>query len=228
MQNDPLKNTLQSLIAWHRAQESRVPPKMTRAGMLAYHGKGWAVSDDHKRAFFHTAEDFGPIIWDSKKDTKGARDTTGFYADNFSDEIIRWCIVKIAPANKKHGRAALYAPITYGRGFEGVTLHLDCAGSLEEAIRWGESEAETEAERCREGDAQFQAEQQIEDAREAIHSLNVKALALIRAIKDSKDRAFSPAICEALRENLTGQLESRSKQFKRIATLQRDYWQAVQ
>jgi hypothetical protein len=226
MNNDNLKNSLQSFIAWRKAQNYRIPPKMTRAGMLAYHGKSWVISPDHTRAYFHAIEDFARPVWDSKKDN--GRGVTAFYADNFADAVIQWCVVKIAPANKKHNREALYAPITYGTGYEGVTLHLDCAGGLDDARRRGESCTEKLAEEGRENDAQFQAEQQIETAREVIHSLNVKALALIRAIKDSKDRAFSPAICEALRENLTGHLATRTKQFKRIATLQDDYWQAVQ
>lgn len=225
MNNDNLKNSLASFIAWRKAKDYRATVK-TRAGMLAYHGKGYAMSEDHKKAFFHAVEDFARPVWDSEKDNM--RGATGFYDDNFANECIRWCVVKIAPANKKHNREALYAPITYGTGHEGVTLHLDCAGSQEDAQRWGESEAEKLAEEGRENDAKFQAEQQIEDNRETIHSLNVKALALIRAIKDSKDRAFAPAICEALRENLTGHLVTRSKLFKRIAILQDDYWQAVQ
>jgi len=225
MYNDPLKNSLASFLAWRNAKDYRATVK-TRAQALAFCGKSWVISEDHTRAYFHAVEDFGPVVWDSKKDNK--RGTSGFYDDNFANETICWCVVKIAPANKKHGREALYAPITYGTGFEGVTLHLDCIGTQEDAQRWGESEAEKLAEEGRDNDAQFQAEQQIEKAREVIHSLNVKALALIRAIKDSKERAFSPAICEALRENLTGYLATRSKQFKRIATLQDDYWQAVQ
>lgn len=224
MNNDPLKNSPASFIQWRKGANYRAKVK-TRAGMVAYHGKSWVISEDHTRAYFHAVEDFAAPAWDSKKD---GNQTTGYFADNFQEECVRWCVVKIAPANKKHSREALYAPITYFDNCEGVTLHLDCAGSLEDAQHWGEQEAEKLAEEGREADAQFQAEQQIETAKETIHSLNIKALALIRAIKDSKDRAFSPAICEALRENLTGILATRAKQFKRMATLQNDYWQAVQ
>jgi len=226
MNNDPLKNSLQSFIQWRKAQDYRAKVK-TRAEMLAFYGKEWTISNDHTRALFHAVEDFGPVVWDSQKDNKGPLAIRGFYDDNFASESICWAVVKVSPANKKHGREALYAPITYGTAYEGVTLHLDCVGTQEDARRWGEHEAEKLAEEGREEDAKFQAEQQIETAREVIHSLNVKALALIRAIKDSKDRAFSPAICEALRENLTRQLKTRSEQFEHIATLQDDYWQAV-
>jgi len=224
MNNDPLKNSLKSFLAWRKAKDYRAKVK-TRAGMLAFHGKDWVISEDHKRAYFHACEDFGPIVWDSEKDNR--RGTMGFYDDNFANEVIRWCVVKIAPANKKHNREALYAPITYGTGFEGVTLHLDCAGNQEDAQRWGGHEAEKLAEEGREEDAKYQAESQIETAREVIHSMNVKALALIRAIRES-DKTFAPPICEALRENLRGYLATRTEQFERIATLQADYWQAVQ
>jgi len=222
MNNDNLKNSLTSFIAWRKAKDYRAEVK-TRAQMLAHHGKSWVMSPDHTRAYFHAVEDFAAPAWDSKKD--GNR-TTGYFADNFQEECVRWCVVKIAPANKKHGRKALYAPITYFDNCEGVTLHLDCAGSQEDAQCWGESEAEKLADEGREADAEFQAEQQIETARETIHTLNVKALGLIRAIKDSAP--FQPTICEALRENLTGILAIRAKQFKRIAKLQDDYWCAVQ
>jgi hypothetical protein len=222
MNNDPLKNSLASFIAWRKGADYRATVK-TRAQMLAFCGEAWTVSPDHTRAYFHAVEDFARPVWDSKKD--GNR-TTGYFADNFQSDCIRWCVVKIAPANKKHNRNALYAPITYGTGYDGVTLYLDCVGSQEEAIHWGDSCAEKEADEAREYDAKDQAEQQIETAREGIHSLNVKALGLIRAIKTSDP--FKPAICEALRETLSGYLSTRTEQFKRIATLQDDYWQAVQ
>ncbi len=225
MNNDPLKNSLQSFIQWRKGADYRAKVK-TRAGMLGYHGKGLTFAPDHKRAYFHAIEDFARPVWDSKHDVKGAQDANGYYADNFQNDYVSWCVVKIAQANKKHNRAALYAPITYQDECEGVTLHLDCAGSQEDAQRWGESEADKLTEECREYDAKQQAEQQIETARDVIHLMNVKALALIRAIRQS-DKTFAPPICEALRENLRGYLTTRTGQFERIATLQADYWQAV-
>lgn len=225
MNNDNLKNSLQSFIQWRKAKDYRAKVS-TRAGMLDFCGKSWAISKDHTRAYFHAVEDFGPVVWDSQTNNKGARGIKGFYDDNFASKTICWAVVKISPANKKHGREALYAPITYGTGYEGVTLHLDCVGTQEDAQRWGEHEADKLAEEGREEDAKFQAEQQIETARETIHTLNGKALSLIRAIKESTP--FQPAICEALRENLRGYLATRTEQFERIATLQDDYWQAVQ
>ncbi len=156
-----------------------------------------------------------------------ARDTNGqtFRADALQDYNSCRAHDGLPPISRMP-RGTVYAPITYGTGYEGVTLHLDSAGSLDDAQRWGEHEAEKQAEEGRKEDAKFQAEQQIEQARESIHSLNVKALSLIRAIKQSAP--FQPAICEALRENLRGYLATRTGQFKRIATLQDDYWQAVQ
>ena len=104
---------------------------------------------------------------------------------------------------------------------------LDCAGSEKDAIRWGEHEAEKLAEACREGDAQFQADIQIDEARDVIHAINIKALALIRAIKSS-DKIFAEPICQALRENLHGYLSDRCNQFKRIAALQNNFWLSVE
>jgi hypothetical protein len=222
MNNDNLKNSLASFIAWRKAQPWRATVQ-TRAGMLAHCGKSWSIAPDHKSAYFHEVRDFAAPVWDSKAD--GGR-CTGYFADNFQNDCVRWAVVKIAPANKKRGRDALYAPVVYLDECEGVTMHLDCAGSQEEAQRWGESCAEKLAESCREDNAKDQAEQQIETARQVIHSMNVKALALIRAIRES-DRTFAPPICEALRENLRGYLATRTEQFNRIAALQDDYWQAV-
>ena len=144
MKLDALQISIKSFLAWRKAQSYRTDVK-TRAAMLVFHGKSWVVSKDHKQAYFHAVEDFAQPVWDSEE----ARNATGFYADNFQNSLIRWAVVKIAPANKKQGREALYAPITYGTEFEGVTLHLDCAGSEDDAKRWGEQEAEKLAEQYR-------------------------------------------------------------------------------
>ena len=220
MNTNNLKISIKEFRAWRAAQSWRATVK-TRAAMLANCGKGFTISNDHKKIYFHEVADYGPVVWDSAKDARG---TTGYYADNFQDAVIQWATVKIAPANKKHGRDALFAPVTYCTGWEGVTLHLDEAGEADDARRWGERIAEREANQAREEDAKFQAENQIDDARSAIHAGNKATLALLAELRHA---ALPPAICGAVRERLQEYLAERKAQFATITKLERNYWDAV-
>lgn len=221
MQTDALKISLKSFLAWRNEQPYRAKVK-TRFEMLRYCGKDWRISEDHTHAYFLAVEDFATPEWDSSENRLG---TMGYYADSFAFNIIRWCVVKIAPANKKHGREALYAPITYSTEWEGVTLHLDCVGSLEDAKRWGDSEAEQEAEKAREGDAQDQAEQQIDEQHNEIVQARIafkKLHAELRTVN------LPPAICAAIRGDLQSLRENVRSATKRIVALRDNFWLAVE
>lgn len=59
------------------------------------------------------------------------------------------------------------------------------------------------------------AEQDTAEARQEIHRINAEALALVREIK-KQGRAFSPAICQALRGQLLEFMGDRREQFARM------------
>jgi len=220
MKTDNLKISLQTFISWRNAKEWRASVK-TRAQMLASCGTG--QTNRNGKICVHETDDFAPVVWNSKTDNR--RNITGYYADNFQDSCIYWCVVKIAPANRKHNREALFAPVTYSDGFEGVTIHVDHSGSLDDAQQWGEQIAAREAEECREDDAKFQAEQQIEEAREAIHAINRKVIPCLRELKTV---SLSSGICAVLREKIMDYLQERDSLFNQINTLQSNPWKAVE
>jgi hypothetical protein len=153
-----------------------------------------------------------------------AAEECNWYADNDHDAVIKSAVLQL-PAR---GGLARYIPATYCTDWDGATCYpLDWYDTPEEAARAAASYAQTEAEESREYYAKDRAEQDIIEAREEIHRINKEALALAREIKQ-QGRAFSPAICSALRGSLMEYLNDRREQFDLIAKRQADYWSAVQ
>ena len=219
---DHLTQTIAQFRAWRAAKDYRATVK-TRLAAQGFMGKSWVISKDHKKAYFHAVDDFAVPVWDSEKDNK--RGTTGYYSDNVQFGVIRWAVVKIAPANKKHGRAALFAPVIYCTEWEGVTMHLDSAGSEEDAQRWGEHEAEREAEAARQSDAEYQAERQIEDARNDIYNVRLDTKRMIEGLRAS---TLAPAICAHMTEYIKDNREQVHKYLRRIADLRENCWLSVE
>jgi hypothetical protein len=153
-----------------------------------------------------------------------AAEECDWYADNDQMAVIKSAVLQL-PARDGLAR---YIPATYCTDWDGATCYpLDWYDTPEEAARAAASYAETEAEESREYYAKDRAEQDIAEAREEIHRINKEALALAREIKQ-QGRAFSPAICSALRGSLVEYLNDRREQFDLIAKRQADYWSAVQ
>ena len=211
--------TLQQFITWRKAHDYRATVR-TRAQMDAYTGKG--QTNRNGKIYVHETDDFAPVVWNSKTDNR--RNITGYYADNFQDSCIYWCVVKIAPTNRKRNREALFAPVTYSDGFEGVTIHVGHSGSLDDTQQWGEQIAEREAEECRGDDAKDQAEQRIEEERERIHEINKTVIPCLRELKTVK---LSSAICGMLRAKIMDYLSEREACFARIDALTNNPWGAV-
>lgn len=209
--------TLQQFITWRKAHDYRATVR-TRAQMDAYCGKD--QTNRNGKIFVHETTDYAPIVWDSETDN--GRGATGYYADNYQDALICWCVIKIAP--KQRNREAFYAPVTYGTDYEGVTIHVDNAGSMDDAKRRGEQLAEREAEESREYHAKDQAEQRIEEERERIHEINKTVIPCLRELKTVK---LSSAICGMLRAKIMDYLSEREACFARIDALTNNPWGAV-
>lgn len=161
------------------------------------------------------------------------RDCTGFYTDDFCNETIRGGVVRLRAA-----RFTLYIPCTYCTGWDGATLYFSMAervarGDTEaehdtakhEAARTAYGRAEHEAEVAREDYAKQQAQDDICAARDEIHEINKGTLSLLAEIR--KAGTFSPAICQALTNQVREQLAERRKQFDIISTRTDNFWSAV-
>ena len=147
-----------------------------------------------------------------------------WYADNHQDAVIRSAVLQLPARNG----APRYIPATYCTDWDGATCYpLDWYDTQEEAARAAASYAEQEAEQSRDFYARDRAEQDTAEAREEIHRINAEALALMREIK-KQGRAFSPAICQALRGQLLEFMGDRRKQFAIIDARAADYWSAAQ
>jgi len=220
-----MKNyTFKQFITWRAAEKYRAKIK-TRAQGAAFCGMGSIViSQDHACAYSHEIADFGPIIWDSKKDARG-NSATGFYTTNDAQDCIRWAVVKISPTNKKRGRPALFAPVIYWDDSEGVTLCLDDVGTRENAQIWGQCVAERMGESARDDDAKFQAEQQIESERENIATARKEAHEVIKDLRNTPN--YLPKLRGVGLDTVKACMYSVRASIKRINLLTNEPWRAV-
>lgn len=167
------------------------------------------------------------LVGDASDVLRGAgywRTGCDWYADNDQDAVIKSSVLQL-PARDGAPR---YIPATYCTDWDGATCYpLDWYDTKEEAARAAASYAESEAEQSRDYYARDRAEQDTAEAREEIHRINAEALALVREIK-KQGRAFSPAICQALRGQLLEFMGDRREQFAIIDARASDYWSAVQ
>ena len=167
------------------------------------------------------------LAGDASEVLRGAgywRTECDWYADNDQGAVIKSAVLQL-PARDGAPR---YIPATYCTDWDGATCYpLDWYDTKEEASRAAASYAEQEAEQSRDYYARDCAEQDTAEARQEIHRINAEALALVREIK-KQGRAFSPAICQALRGKLLEFMRDRREQFAIIDARAADYWSAVQ
>ena len=94
--------------------------------------------------------------------------------------------------------------------------------------RIADSIAEREAEKSREADAQFQAEQEAENLKYENKQARSEAHALIVAIKDQRKIGDIVApICNALISEIKNIRQTIRRNNARIQALKNDYWIAV-
>lgn len=163
-------------------------------------------------------------------------DYTGYYADNFQDSLIKPYIVRI-----KTKKGLFIAPAIAYDNCDIATIYL---ASGEYCLKDTESEdydcctlrvartadhiASIEAERSREDDAKFQAEQQTENLKEENKEALKQAHDLIQAIKQQRKIGdIVTPICNALISEIKGLRREIQRNNERISKLRSDYWQAV-
>lgn len=203
-------------------------------GRLQYWAPANNVRNDKGAIYTDNREQYGRDL--GFADTLAPRrvEHQGWYCDQGYCDTIRGSVTRVRGA-----RFTLYVPVTSCTGWDGTIHHMQDAervprGSSEEeheqAIRDAAATAdrcaELEAEQEREDSARDQAEQDIQEARATIHTLNREALELIKAIKAS-GRTFEAPICSALAHRARDLLADRAEQFETINKRTGDYWTAV-
>lgn len=191
------------------------------------------VRGDQGEIYSDSTDQYGTYLGDAHKLTRIRHN--GWYADNFQDSLIIGGVAKM-----RTSRGTLYIPVTHCDGWGG-TRHYIRDGEMaprgsdeathEQAVRdaahTADGLAEREAEESRDYYAKDAAEQDILTARDRVHAINDEALSLIREIK-ANGKDYTPAVCKALRSELTGLLRQRRAEFKTIAAREADYRTAVQ
>jgi hypothetical protein len=167
---------------------------------------------------------------------------TGYYSDSFQHGVIRGAIVKL-----KTARGVYYIPATYFTEFDGVTLHMQSAELVETkgnkrrarlddchegaSVRMAylaDSYAEHEAEKAREDDAKFQAEQKIESLKEDKQRAREAARDLIKDIRAQRERGeIAGGICSLLTRELIQLRQDIKNANAFIKDLKGNYWLSV-
>lgn len=232
----------------HRLQQYRDEAKngkwvrpLTWRDTKQHHASAWGaprpnnVRGPKGEIFSDSLDQYGNDLGDVDKLFPRMFDHSGWYADNYQDELIVAHVVRL-----RTPRGTLYIPATRRTESDGTVHYLADAESVpkgateddhdracREAARSADHYAEKEAEECREWNAKYSAEADIEAAREAIHEDNKAVLALAREMKQYGPLLKPWYICEALHAQISEYLHDRRKQFKIIREREANYWSAV-
>lgn len=146
---------------------------------------------------------------------------TGWIADNFESLIFTGVVFHLT-GKQSHER---YIAGFYNQDSGAYVFCLSLVHACHRtAAVASDNMARLAAEKAKVACAQFQAEQQISEARLAIHETNKEVLALISEIRGHQ---YTPGVCAAIRGQLAEHLSERRQQFRVIADRQSDFWSAV-
>ena len=146
-------------------------------------------------------------------DTKHA-----WYCDSFQEDAITPFVFALP-----HGKGWLPG-WTMGEGMISSVDRYICMDKAD-AMNDARGMARIAAEKMREADQQYQAEQQIQEKREEI----AQARATLKRVLGARKRLAMavPEVCEDLASYVSEQLQEIRKARKRIALLEREPWEAV-
>jgi len=186
-----------------------------------------ALSDDKSKLFVDSFEKMpGYVDFDDAHNIAN-RLPLGWFCDAFQDQTIKAAVISIRNPQKLNpdsGSHVFYLAGTYSDSYGGVTVY---TGKLFEdqnrAAYYADNMAEREAEKEREEDEKFQAEQRIEELKTNYHALNIEGLALIKEIKQAAGN-FTPAICTALKNEIMGTVREKRQLRKAIKKLIEQPW----
>lgn len=197
---------------------------------------------DKGQIFADSFEVIGEKIGDCHEILSPRMRNTGYYADSYCGEVIRGAVVKL-----RTSRGTYYIPATYCTAWEGVTLHMESAelvvtkgnkriarlddcheGARVRMAYLADSYAEREAERAREEDAKFQAEQKIESLKEDKQRAREAAHDLIADIREQRKRGeIGGNICALLTRELHQLRQDIKNANAFIKDLKGNYWLSV-
>ena len=154
---------------------------------------------------------------------------TGWYTDNFQDNIMKVGVIEVRTSRMKDddGAHKAYMPATYHTDWDGAKVYNKFYDNINEAARYADHYADREAEQCREDDAKYQAEEAIADCRNQIHDINKETLALIKEIKTGYKVGLLEQTCRVVKQSIRDAVLERSKLFEQIKKLEDCYWYAV-
>lgn len=175
--------------------------------------------------------------WFSDDDLRGLRfvghadelvrlDHTGHYVDETFSSAVRGAVWRLTGKNK--GERMISGCIIkdeFGGNESHAFISYEVFADEMLAARNADRLAEKYAADSRECYAKDQAEQDIENARDEIHTINRNALGLIAEIKHAGQ--FSPAVCDAIKSHLKSLIDERRKQFDIISKRRENPWTAV-
>ena len=142
----------------------------------------------------------------------------GWFIDNLQDETIRGAVYRLPPGK--------FLAVAMDPWNEGAGMIENCVYDCEkDAARNADRIAEIYAENARQDDAKFQAEVQIENAKELIANARETVRELIAGIRQSN---LAPRICAQLKNDIKRERAGIRAQFARIEKLSACYWNAVQ
>ena len=149
---------------------------------------------------------------------------TGYYVDNFQDSVTVPAVLRLpsAPDGTARLLAATSDPWNPDCYLVDMDLETDERDAWHSAVRL----AEYYAESCREDDAKFQAEQQIDDARDEIKSARADCHKLAAELR-SLDKALPPGLCAAIRREIAVHRAAVRGAVKSIRRLTAEPWTAV-
>lgn len=226
-----------------RAAETKNPAFADwRKNRYAINRDGWRKTcqqftrrDDGRKIYADNFEIIGEKFADAGDIVR--LDYTGWFCDSWQNGVIRGAVTKLRTA-----KGTLYIPATYCSEWDGVTLYIGDAETVEkggdetahenaqrDAARSADHYAEREAETARDDDAKYQAEQQAETLRDDIKAARAHVRELCAAIKaQRKSGEIMPAICAALVADIRRAAGDIRRDIRRITELKANYWLAVE
>jgi len=211
---------------WRLHRHSK-PKTIKAAGIKA------VLSPDRKKWFVDNL-DTAPFINLGDASQHCRLDHSGWYADQYYDNLIKPAVVAVRNPRKLYGETddgtkthLVFFAATYHSNFDMATIYTYSHETARDAAMYADRCAELEAEQWREETAKNEAELDIEQAREAIHAINRQVLQLIKEAKAQTD-TFGPALCQAIRNTVAAYLADRKKQFCIIQARIDNYWSAVE
>lgn len=152
-----------------------------------------------------------------------------WYTDNFQGGLLKPAVLTVRAKKRmdEDGAHFVYMPATYHTDWEGATVYNEFYDNKVDAANAADGFAEHDSEICREDDAIYQAEQQIEALKEELHDLNKETLAVIKEAKASYKVGYDSAVFKLIKRSIKEAVERRTEIFEELERLVDTPWLSV-